>query len=114
MSVLPSRTKGEVHPRRAESRRVSCSWSRKTDSRRGLEAQRAGETIGTAGIAAELAERRFRVENLHLDRASAGAKACMQRFGGFSMSGIGTKAGGPRDPLNFADPRTVTENLLAR
>jgi len=35
-----------------------------------------------------------------------------QPFGGFGMSGIGTKAGGPGYLKNFAEPRTVTENTM--
>jgi RHH-type proline utilization regulon transcriptional repressor/proline dehydrogenase/delta 1-pyrroline-5-carboxylate dehydrogenase len=37
-----------------------------------------------------------------------------QPFGGFGMSGIGTKAGGPGYLLNFADPRVVSENTMRR
>ena len=37
-----------------------------------------------------------------------------QPFGGFRMSGIGSKAGGPDYLLQFVVPRTVTENTLRR
>ncbi len=37
-----------------------------------------------------------------------------QPFGGFGMSGGGTKAGGPNYLLNFVDPRVVTENTMRR
>ena len=37
-----------------------------------------------------------------------------QPFGGFKLSGVGSKAGGPDYLLHFMDPRTVTENTLRR
>ncbi len=60
----------------------------------------------------EEAKKRFRVGNLYLNRGCTGALVERQPFGGFGMSGIGTKAGGPYYLLNFADPRCVTENTM--
>jgi RHH-type proline utilization regulon transcriptional repressor/proline dehydrogenase/delta 1-pyrroline-5-carboxylate dehydrogenase len=37
-----------------------------------------------------------------------------QPFGGFKLSGIGTKAGGPDYLREFVLPRTITENTLRR
>lgn len=62
----------------------------------------------------DLARQRFRVGNLYLNRGSTGALVDRQPFGGFGMSGIGTKAGGPGYLQLFADPRIVTENLMRR
>jgi RHH-type proline utilization regulon transcriptional repressor/proline dehydrogenase/delta 1-pyrroline-5-carboxylate dehydrogenase len=62
----------------------------------------------------ELARRRFRVGNLYLNRGSTGALVERQPFGGFGMSGVGTKAGGPGYLPLFADPRCVTENTMRR
>ena len=62
----------------------------------------------------ELARKRFRVGNLYLNRGSTGALVDRQPFGGFGMSGVGTKAGGPGYLQLFADPRCVTENLMRR
>ena len=56
----------------------------------------------------ETAVRQFRVGNLYLNRASVGALVKVQPFGGFKMSGVGTKAGGPDYLLHFMDPRAVT------
>ncbi len=53
--------------------------------------------------------REFRVGNLYLNRGSVGALVKVQPFGGFKMSGGGTKAGGPDYLLHFMDPRCVTE-----
>ncbi|OHB65996.1 MAG: hypothetical protein A2Y77_00015 [Planctomycetes bacterium RBG_13_62_9] len=55
------------------------------------------------------AVREFRVGNLYLNRSNVGALVKVQPFGGFKMSGIGTKAGGPDYLLHFMDPRAVTE-----
>jgi RHH-type proline utilization regulon transcriptional repressor/proline dehydrogenase/delta 1-pyrroline-5-carboxylate dehydrogenase len=54
------------------------------------------------------AVRQFRVGNLYLNRSSVGALVQVQPFGGFKMSGVGTKAGGPDYLLHFMDPRAVT------
>ena len=58
------------------------------------------------------ATREFRVGNLYLNRACVGAQVKIQPFGGFHMSGVGTKAGGPAYLLHFMDPRSVTEQPL--
>jgi RHH-type proline utilization regulon transcriptional repressor/proline dehydrogenase/delta 1-pyrroline-5-carboxylate dehydrogenase len=62
----------------------------------------------------EIARRRFRVGNLYLNRGSTGAMVHRQPFGGFGMSGIGTKAGGPGYLIHFANPRSSTENTMRR
>jgi RHH-type proline utilization regulon transcriptional repressor/proline dehydrogenase/delta 1-pyrroline-5-carboxylate dehydrogenase len=63
-----------------------------------------------------LAEARatFRVGNLYLNRPCTGAQVDRQPFGGFKMSGGGTKSGGPGYLLNFAEMRVVTENTMRR
>jgi RHH-type proline utilization regulon transcriptional repressor/proline dehydrogenase/delta 1-pyrroline-5-carboxylate dehydrogenase len=60
------------------------------------------------------ARQRFRVGNLYLNRGCTGAMVQRHPFGGFGMSGIGTKAGGPGYLLHFADPRCVSENTMRR
>ncbi len=60
----------------------------------------------------ELARQRFRVGNLYINRGCTGAMVARQPFGGFAMSGIGSKAGGPDYIRQFMEPRTVTENLM--
>ena len=57
---------------------------------------------------------RFRVGNLYLNRGSTGAVVERQPFGGFQLSGVGSKTGGPDYLLQFMDPRCVTENTLRR
>jgi RHH-type proline utilization regulon transcriptional repressor/proline dehydrogenase/delta 1-pyrroline-5-carboxylate dehydrogenase len=52
--------------------------------------------------------------NLYINRTITGAIVERQPFGGFKMSGGGTKAGGREYLENFLVPRVVTENLLRR
>jgi RHH-type proline utilization regulon transcriptional repressor/proline dehydrogenase/delta 1-pyrroline-5-carboxylate dehydrogenase len=60
------------------------------------------------------ARRELLVGNLYLNRGITGALVGRQPFGGFKMSGIGSKAGGPDYLLQFVLPRTITENTLRR
>jgi len=62
----------------------------------------------------EMARERFQVGNLYLNRKITGARVGHQPFGGFKLSGMGTKAGGPDYLLQFLEPRTVTENTLRK
>ena len=52
--------------------------------------------------------------NLYINRGITGAIVERQPFGGFRMSGGGTKAGGREYLQNFMVPRVVTENCLRR
>ncbi len=58
--------------------------------------------------------RRFQVGNLYINRGITGALVDRQPFGGFKLSGIGTKAGGPDYLLEFLLTRCVTENTMRR
>ncbi len=58
------------------------------------------------------ARREFRVGNLYINRKITGALVDRQPFGGFKLSGIGSKAGGPDYLLQFLIPRAITENTL--
>ena len=62
----------------------------------------------------EQASREFRVGNLYLNRGITGALVGRQPFGGFGLSGVGSKAGGPDYLLQFMNPRCVTENTTRR
>ena len=57
------------------------------------------------------AQAQFEVGNLYINRTITGAIVARQPFGGFKLSGVGSKAGGPDYLLQFLDPRTVTENV---
>ncbi|MGL1861912.1 MAG: L-glutamate gamma-semialdehyde dehydrogenase [Pseudodesulfovibrio sp.] len=62
----------------------------------------------------ERAYKEFRVGNLYLNKPSVGALVERHAFGGFKMSGVGSKAGGPDYLLQFMDPRLVCENTMRR
>ncbi len=62
----------------------------------------------------ERARRSFKVGNLYINRSCTGALVCRQPFGGFRLSGVGSKAGGPDYLLQFMEPRVVTENTMRR
>jgi RHH-type transcriptional regulator, proline utilization regulon repressor / proline dehydrogenase / delta 1-pyrroline-5-carboxylate dehydrogenase len=60
------------------------------------------------------AKREFLVGNLYINRRITGALVDRQPFGGFKLSGMGSKAGGPDYLLQFLLPRTITENTMRR
>ncbi len=59
----------------------------------------------------EQARQEFAVGNLYLNRDITGALVDRQPFGGFKLSGVGSKAGGPDYLLQFMEPRSITENV---
>lgn len=56
----------------------------------------------------------FEVGNLYINRGCTGAMVERHPFGGFKMSGAGSKTGGPDYLLNFIEPRAIAENTLRR
>ena len=62
----------------------------------------------------ERAKREFRVGNLYVNRGITGALVGRQPFGGFGMSGVGSKAGGRDYLLQFVEPRACCENTMRR
>lgn len=56
----------------------------------------------------------FQAGNFYINRPITGAVVGRQPFGGFKMSGVGSKAGGPDYLLQFLEPRVTTENTLRR
>ncbi len=68
---------------------------------------RSPETIRRVG-------KTFEVGNLYINRGITGAVVGRQPFGGFRMSGVGSKAGGPDYLEQFMVPRVITENTMRR
>jgi RHH-type proline utilization regulon transcriptional repressor/proline dehydrogenase/delta 1-pyrroline-5-carboxylate dehydrogenase len=62
----------------------------------------------------ERARQEIMVGNLYLNRGITGAVVERHPFGGFKMSGGGTKAGGRGYLENFLFPRAIAENTLRR
>ncbi|MEA5535291.1 L-glutamate gamma-semialdehyde dehydrogenase [Crocosphaera sp. XPORK-15E] len=59
----------------------------------------------------ERAQKEFEVGNLYINRTITGAIVSRQPFGGFKLSGVGSKAGGPDYLLQFLEPRHISENI---
>ena len=62
----------------------------------------------------ELAQQRFDVGNLYLNRPITGALVGRQPFGGHRLSGVGAKAGGEEYLTQFVVARVVSEQTLRR
>ncbi len=60
------------------------------------------------------ARNEFQVGNLYINRGCTGAIVGRHPFGGFKMSGTGSKAGGPDYLLHFMVPRNIVENTVRR
>ena len=56
----------------------------------------------------------FEVGNLYINRGITGAMVDRHPFGGFKMSGVGSKTGGVDYLKQFLEPRCVTENTMRR
>ncbi len=62
----------------------------------------------------EKVKKEFLVGNLYINRKITGAIVGRQPFGGFAMSGVGSKAGGPDYLIQFMNPRSISENMMRR
>lgn len=62
----------------------------------------------------ERVKNEFNVGNLYINRGNTGAMVERHPFGGFKMSGGGSKTGGKDYLLQFVDPKVITENTLRR
>ena len=73
-----------------------------------------GGIFSRSPSALDRAQREFLVGNLYLNRGITGAIVERHPFGGFRMSGGGTKAGGRGYLENFLFPRAIAENVMRR
>jgi RHH-type transcriptional regulator, proline utilization regulon repressor / proline dehydrogenase / delta 1-pyrroline-5-carboxylate dehydrogenase len=62
----------------------------------------------------EKVKKAFEVGNLYINRSCTGAMVERHPFGGFKLSGLGSKTGGPDYLVQFMEPRVVTENTMRR
>lgn len=60
----------------------------------------------------EAAKQGLRVGTLYINRRITVSRVDRQPFGGFKLSGLGTKTGGPDYLQQFTLPRTVSENTI--
>ena len=62
----------------------------------------------------EQVKQELQVGNLYINRNCTGALVKRHPFGGFKMSGLGHKAGGPNYLTQFMNPKVITENTVRR
>jgi RHH-type proline utilization regulon transcriptional repressor/proline dehydrogenase/delta 1-pyrroline-5-carboxylate dehydrogenase len=80
----------------------------------GSEYALTGGLFSRSPKALERAQNELLVGNLYLNRGITGAIVERHPFGGFKMSGGGTKAGGKGYLENFLFPRAIAENVMRR
>jgi RHH-type transcriptional regulator, proline utilization regulon repressor / proline dehydrogenase / delta 1-pyrroline-5-carboxylate dehydrogenase len=73
-----------------------------------------GGLYSRSPAAIERVTREMAAGNLYINRGITGALVGRQPFGGYRLSGVGSKAGGPDYLLQFMIPKVVTENTLRR
>ncbi len=62
----------------------------------------------------EYLKENLQVGNIYINRGITGAIVARHPFGGYKLSGVGSKAGGPDYLLQFVDPVTSVENTMRR
>jgi len=72
----------------------------------------AGGVYSRSPANIELAKHRLQVGMLYVNRRITVSRVDRQPFGGFNMSGLGTKTGGPDYLPLFTIPRTISENTI--
>jgi RHH-type proline utilization regulon transcriptional repressor/proline dehydrogenase/delta 1-pyrroline-5-carboxylate dehydrogenase len=80
----------------------------------GVDYALTGGLFSRSPSALERARRELMVGNVYLNRGITGAVVERHPFGGFRMSGAGTKAGGRGYLEHFMFPRVVAENVVRR
>lgn len=73
-----------------------------------------GGLYSRSPAAVQKVKEEFHVGNLYINRKITGALVGRQPFGGFGMSGVGSKSGGPDYLLQFMNPVSISENTLRR
>jgi len=90
------------------------SFERAIELANGTRYALTGGVYSRRPVHLDLARAAFRAGNLYLNRKITGALVSRQPFGGFRLSGAGSKAGGPDYLKQFTDPVCITENTLRR
>ncbi len=91
-----------------------------TDINEAIKVSNSTEYALTGGIFSrspgniELVKQQLEVGNLYINRSITGAVVDRHPFGGYKMSGVGSKAGGPDYLLQFVNPKVITENTMRR
>lgn len=80
----------------------------------GTEFALTGSVYSRSPANIEKVKAEFEVGNLYVNRGSTGALVERHPFGGFKLSGVGSKTGGPDYLIQFMEPRVITENTVRR
>ena len=72
----------------------------------------AGLSFGDEADSVNRAADELRAGNVYINRSITGALVGCQPFGGYGLSGVGSKAGGPDYLSQFVEPRVITENTI--
>jgi RHH-type transcriptional regulator, proline utilization regulon repressor / proline dehydrogenase / delta 1-pyrroline-5-carboxylate dehydrogenase len=73
-----------------------------------------GGLFSRSPAAIQKVKEEFHIGNLYINRKITGALVGRQPFGGFGMSGVGSKSGGPDYLAQFLNPVSISENTLRR
>jgi RHH-type proline utilization regulon transcriptional repressor/proline dehydrogenase/delta 1-pyrroline-5-carboxylate dehydrogenase len=73
-----------------------------------------GGAFSRSPHAIEYVKENLQVGNIYINRNITGAIVGRHPFGGYKLSGVGSKAGGPDYLLQFVDPVASVENTLRR
>lgn len=92
----------------------ASSFDDALDIANGLPYKLTGGVMSRKPSHIEKAKQEYRVGNLYINRGITGALVGRHPFGGFGMSGAGSKAGGLDYLLHFVDPRAIAENTMRR
>ena len=105
------RRRSSARPGRPQGR---ATWTTPCAIANGTQYALTGGLYSRSPANIERVKREFVVGNLYINRGITGALVDRQPFGGFKLSGIGTKAGGPDYLLEFLLTRSITENTMRR
>lgn len=90
------------------------------DIREAIESANSTEYALTGGLFSrspaniEFVRQNFECGNLYINRGITGALVDRHPFGGYKLSGVGSKTGGPDYLKQFVEPITITENTMRR
>ncbi len=80
----------------------------------GTEFALTGGAFSRSPINIEKIKNQFEAGNVYINRTITGAMVDRHPFGGYKMSGLGSKTGGPDYLKQFMVPRVITENTMRR
>jgi RHH-type proline utilization regulon transcriptional repressor/proline dehydrogenase/delta 1-pyrroline-5-carboxylate dehydrogenase len=84
------------------------------DIANGTEFALTGGAYSRSPINIEKIKNQYEAGNVYINRTITGAMVDRHPFGGYKMSGLGSKTGGPDYLKQFMVPRVVTENTMRR